>query len=34
MIAKFRHEIFFADSRGREKYRFLKQQNKWQLLTI
>ena len=26
MIAKFRHELYFADSLGRKKYSFLKQQ--------
>ena len=28
MIAKFRHGIYFADSLGRKKYRFLKQHYK------
>ena len=28
MIAKFRHEMFFADSLGRKKYRFFKQHYK------
>ena len=28
MIAKFSHELYFADSLGRKKYRFLKQHYK------